>query len=339
MNNIFCDSPLLVTGCFRSGTTLTGRIFNNHPNILCTIDTICFLRFSYQRYEPLINDQNLIKLIEEVYERINKRWNVTFEIKDVINDCLKSERQYSYIWDKLMESTFMKNSAKSIWGEKIVLEWRHIADFFKMYPKGRVIHTIRDPRDIVASWRKMTIAPGNDYMDSLLNAIDSMDHAKKYQDIYKNKRYFVLKFETLLSKPESTLKKACNKLSLHYSSKMLDTTLFRSKDGRKWTSDSMFQDKFEGISTIPVGRWRKHLSDVETYIIEKLAKHRMKYWGYKITDITKKENLLNEAINFIMQSKLFTDGVLKFLFTNAGLSRFPLNPLDPKTWKDEHVIT
>tara|TARA_B100001250_G_C19816402_1_gene798664 strand:+ start:6932 stop:7951 length:1020 start_codon:yes stop_codon:yes gene_type:complete len=336
---LFCDTPILLTGTFRSGTSFSGRVLNNHPNIKIATDTVCFLRFSFNKYNPITDKNNLEALIDEIYSRLKIRWNILFDKNDVIRDCLKDNLNYSTIWDSVMYHAFMKESNKNIWGEKIVLEWQKIPDFFKMYPKGCVVHTIRDPRDVLCSWKKMTNSTGNDYLDAIFNCIDSMNKAIEFSDLYKDKRYFVLKFEDFTSNSEVVLKKMCTKLNIAYEpNSMLDIKNFKAKDGGSWNSGTMFKDKFTKVSTKPVGRWKKYLSNEELYLVERFAGDIMKKYDYTLSKQKISNDLIRKSIDYLSQSKLASNGAFNYLINNEGVSRFPSNPLDPKNWTDEHTV-
>ena len=53
----------------------------------------------------------------------------------------------------------------------------------------------RDPRDVVNSFRKITIAPGHDYLIALFNAIDIVDKGLEYSQ--KFREMFTSTFENL----------------------------------------------------------------------------------------------------------------------------------------------
>ena len=65
-------SPILITGTFRSGTTLISRILNNHPKIGVLYDSVNFMRFSYDKYNPIQDEKQYKLLISEISQRIKK---------------------------------------------------------------------------------------------------------------------------------------------------------------------------------------------------------------------------------------------------------------------------
>ena len=48
------SSPLFVTGTWRSGTTLISRMLNCHKDMDITHDTVHFLRYSFNKYNPMV---------------------------------------------------------------------------------------------------------------------------------------------------------------------------------------------------------------------------------------------------------------------------------------------
>ena len=57
-----------------------------------------------------------------------------------------------------LKSIFNKDQSLYL-GDKEAIAWSKIPIFLNMFPEGKVIITLRDPRDIVSSFKKITIAP------------------------------------------------------------------------------------------------------------------------------------------------------------------------------------
>ena len=84
-------------------------------------------------------------------------------------------------------------------------------NFLKMYPDGKIMVIARDPRDVVNSFRKITIAPGHDYLIALFNAIDIVDKGLEYSQKFPGNVHF-LTFENLKLNTEGEARKN-NRLS------------------------------------------------------------------------------------------------------------------------------
>lgn len=329
------SGPILITGTFRSGTTLISQIMRNHSNVELVYDSVNFMRFSYNRYNPITEFKNIKLLVKEIHERIKKRWGMEFNYEEVISQLKDEKISYAIIYDKIMTDLLLKNSKANIWGEKTTLVWTKIPGFFEMFPKGRVIHIIRDPRAVLASWKKMTHAPGNDYLDALVNCHSSMSHAERYSDTFENKRYSLVKFENLVEDPENIIRNICNKFDLNYEKNMLDTSKFADKQGKKWDSNSIYDKKIKGISKKTKDIWRDKLSDWEIYYSEFINSDLMADFNYEKAKPEVSEELYNKVIKNVQSSDVTTNGLLKYIFEGVGQERFPDDPFDEKTWGDE----
>lgn len=327
--------PILITGTFRSGTTLISQMIRNHSNIELIYDSVNFMRFSYNNYNPIDDFSNVKKLVKEILNRIKKRWDMEFDYREVIKKLEKEEINYALIYDTIMSDLLLKESSADIWGEKTTLVWTKIPDFFSMFPNGRVIHIIRDPRAVLASWRKMTHAPGNDYLDSILNCRSSMELAKKYKNDFANNKYKLMKFEDLIENPEKEIKDTCKKLDLNFEKNMLNTSKFTDKKGEKWDGNSMYDKKIKGISKKTKDKWKDKLSDWEIWLAEYINSDLMDVYNYKKMEPKKTEKLMDVVIKNIQDSDVVTNGILKYIFKEKGQERFPDDPFDEKNWEDE----
>lgn len=326
------DGPILITGAFRSGTTLIAQIIKNHPKIEFIYDSVNFMRFSYDRYNPISNFDNVKALVNDIKERIAERWDMHFDDKEVIEMLQNQNVTYGLIYDNLMRELLFVNSEAELWGEKTTLVWTKIPAFFEMFPNGRVIHIIRDPRAILLSWKKMTNAPGNDYLDAILNCRDSMALMEEYKIRFKNKRYAPIRYEDLVNNSEKVLSEICNSLDLESDEKMLDSKTFTDKSGGKWTGNSMFKEKIDGISSKMVDIWKTKLEEWEIWLSDFVIGEYMEKFNYKKMEIKQTASLIQKIIKEVQSSKLVTDGILYFLLTGEGYERFPSDPIDPKNW-------
>ncbi len=325
-------SPILITGVWRSGTTLISRILNNHPDLEITFDTVHFMRFSFNKYNPIHKRKNVIKLINDTRKRLLDRYDLNISSKDVLK-IVNKKYNYQTIYDALMKVFLLKSNQKKTWGEKTNLVWTKIPDFFRMYPKGRVLHIVRDPRAVLFSWKKFTQANGNDYLDSILNSYDSMNKALLYKKVYKNKNYKLITYESLVSNPKLIVKSVCKKFNIEYDPIMLDTKNFTDKYGNKWIANSIHKKKVIGISKSIRNTWKKNLDNWEIFLIETIMKDLFKHFNYKKTKIIANEKMVKKIIYQIQKSKLVFDGIIKFALFNEGFERYPSDPLLKINWQ------
>jgi len=326
------EGPILITGTFRSGTTLISQILKSHSKVNLLYDSVNFMRFSYGRYSPLDKNSNTRDLLEEIRDRISSRWDVEIDINKIHQDLDKMEKNYANVYSLIMRNCLNVRDENIIWGEKTTMVWTKIPDFFEMFPDARVIHIIRDPRAVVASWRKMTHAPGKDYLDAVFNCIGSMNKMADYTHEYENKKYMPVIFEELVREPEEVVKRICLKLGLEYEENMLSFTSYTNKKGISWAGNSMFDDNLSSITTKTTDLWKNNLDKSEISFIEFFAGDQMKKFGYPLVNSHFDNDTKTNIMATIYRSKLLSESALKFLICGEGVEQFPSDPLNEKNW-------
>ncbi|MBI4309189.1 MAG: sulfotransferase [Candidatus Omnitrophica bacterium] len=324
-------APLFITGGWRSGTTLISRIMNNHPDFAVTYDTIHFMRFANNRYDPINDPANAGRLIADTNRRIQERYNLSFD-QAKVTDALKGDYTYASIYDAIMKDFLLKSSGKKFWGEKTNLVWSKIPYFLALFPQGRVIHIIRDPRAVLASWRKFTHAPGNDYLDSIINCYDSMHMALHYARQFSQQRYLFVRYEDLVSDPRATAANICTKFDVPYDEAMLDDSKFESILGDQWKSNTIYDEQLKGISKVMINRWESELKDWEILLTELIMDDMLEKFQYAQSGINKDEKLMAQAIHEVRKSDLATEGMIRFLLTKKGFERYPVDPMARENW-------
>ena len=94
-------------------------------------------------------------------------------------------------------------------GRKKPTLWRQTDLFLKTMPNGKVIHILRDPRNVMASFKKFTNSRKPNYLSSALNSLDAMIYCKKHLNHY-NDKFLLIKYEDLLNETSKTMFKVFN---------------------------------------------------------------------------------------------------------------------------------
>lgn len=326
-------NPILVTGTFRSGTTLISQIMGAHSKIGMLYDSVNFMRFSYNKYNPIENVNNLNLLLKEIQNRIATRWNLDLDINRILNSLKNIKIDYAEIYNEVMKDCLLKKTSKLIWGEKTTLVWSKIPDFFSMFPNGRVIHIIRDPRAVLCSWKAMTHAPGNDYLDAIFNCVDSMDKMILYKNEFSSYSYQPLLYENLINNPEYAVKMICDRLNIEYEADMLNINNYKSKNGTPWKGNSMFKNIYNQISSETLNIWHSKLENIDIACSDFFTKKLMQKHGYEPNYSQFDNNIKNQIFEHVNKSDLVKESALKYLITENGVERFPTDPLDSRNWE------
>jgi len=217
--------------------------------------------------------------------------------------------------------------------------WRNIPDFFMMYPKGKAIMLIRDIRDVVVSFKKMTFAPGDDYLVALYNVIDAMDYWTRFTKEYPD-RFYGIRYEKIKSDPEPETRKICDFLELDYEPDMINESKWTDigKGGwTEWENRAVSSFHKEGDSDNPIGRWRKLISEEDHFLCEWLARSQMADFEMEPEGGPVGNQTLNSAMEKLVSSDLLLDCLNTWIRTGSGVTRFPLDPLKPENWNKRYM--
>ena len=165
----------------------------------------------------------------------------------------------------------------------------YIPEILRLFPQGRVVVIVRDPRDVLASQKnesqvqflgaqqpfKERLRVRANYspitMSLLWNA--SIKAGDRYAD---DPRVHVVRFEDVLRDSEATLRRVCEFAGLDYDPAMLGVrqvkSSFREGDAPQ-----------TGLNPSAAGRWQRGgLEPAEIYLCERLCGDNMLRHGYQI---------------------------------------------------------
>lgn len=285
------DSPVYISGHYRSGTTLISNILDQNPDLKITYGTIHYLR-SYGKYEPI--SERYGELIKDTCERLRKKWQLEAQELEMIQEVEKSTNiTNAVVYDALMR-VFLETSQNERWGEKTNVQWEGMLPFLDMFLNGRCIHIIRDPRAVLASFKHFTFQPTPRYLDSNFAAMAMFDFVAR-DEIKSDPRILLLKYEDLILNPEKVIRNICDHLQVTFHEKMLDMT---GQANAPYEANSSFHDAKKTIDSASLDLWKNKLSKADIAFTEGLLGERMSKWGYEKTNPTLSEDDRNELDGF-----------------------------------------
>jgi hypothetical protein len=298
-NMLLRDHPIFICGHPKSGTTLLVSLFDSHPQLIVYPNETFFFRgfvpeirrrdldekislaqrFLLHFFERSFNhsvDQQPIKSSHNQlyldYVRSCELMSDDTKVNGIRHDgdlLTAAIYAYSRTHDKLSSDTLY-------WIEKTPYN-EHFAELiFKWWPDARCIHIVRDPRDNYVSY--MRKHEGLSAEDFSLGWNSSIKVGFNNRKRYGKKNYLVIRYEDLTMNPEKSLAEIIAFLGIR------DEEILRmpTSNGIPWEGNSQYGDKFDGISSKPVGRWKQELSSKKIEIIEAICSGPMRTLNYEL---------------------------------------------------------
>jgi hypothetical protein len=293
--NLLLDHPIFICGHPKSGTSLLVSLLDSHPQLLVYPNETFFFR----GFVPEISNRDLDEKIslaqryllhffeERLSNSNDQQPDQNLPYLDYVKTCelMRNEIRENGIrhdGDLLGASICAYGLAHGIlspdtnyWLEKTPYNEHFAQMIYKWWPDARCIHIVRDPRDNFATYQRKHQGLSAD--DFSLGWNSSTKAGFHNRDRYGKRNYLLLRYEDLTSDPEKSLQQIIALLEIH------DEEILRipTYNGIPWEGNSQYGDKFRGISTKPVGRWKRELSNEDIEVIETICADQMELLGYE----------------------------------------------------------
>ena len=230
-------NTVFITSSYRSGGALFTKMLNVNDKIKVSSGTINFFRYYFKK-NKLLKKINYESLLKQFCIRSKYRFDINLNYNEIIKLVEKKNFDYSDLY-RLMCGKIFKNNKFTIVGEHAGNEWRNIPNYLKIFPKGKAIILLRDPRDIICSFKKITIAKKNDYLISIFNFIDLINYTYALKKKY-DKKIHIVKFHELKKNPKIVIKRVCKFLNVKYNYKMINERYYKGIDGKNGINQKFF---------------------------------------------------------------------------------------------------
>lgn len=268
MNNL-----IFIIGVGRSGTSLLQSMLNAHDNVAFIPETH-FLRKYVFKENKKISSKNISDFRQELEadkDFLRARIKPE-EILEIGNNCLNT---YSLLLDN-----YLKVKKKTLIGDKDPRNIDFIPQLKNFFPSSKVIHIIRDPRDVVLSRTKADWSKGwplslHAYMYNTQITRGRKSGRKLFHD-----NYFEVYYEDLIQQPEKELEQICFFLNIPFDKKMLNFGL-SAKELVDKSEIHWKKETFGPLLSSNKGKWRKAFNESQIDLIQRVCKSSLKKLPYK----------------------------------------------------------
>ncbi|MCP5041879.1 MAG: sulfotransferase [bacterium] len=268
----------------RSGSNLIRSIMNAHPEVYAP-DPIHLTAFWDRLHEfgELEDDRNWRRLLEAIVEFYEGWMGELVPGLELNVESLAKRLEsrsfiavYEYIYGLGLEAC-----GKS----RLFLKENHTAqraDFLlRHYPDARFVFQVRDPRDYLASCKKMRGYKYGSATESTQVWRDDQQAGLRLRAVLGPEQVFALRYETLVEEPERVLRQICDFLGLAFAPEMLD--FHKTEDAKRAAKRPAWRNLDKAITGSRRGRFAETLSGIEIDLVEQRVGDLMERFGYART--------------------------------------------------------
>ncbi|APD87561.1 hypothetical protein BM527_16500 [Alteromonas sp. Mex14] len=350
------SSYFLITGCVRSGTTLLEKLLCNHQSLSVLSQPFPILyietkkRFlenlNINEYFSLSNLANERRYTVDGFTQFLQSTNFSFnQIKSCLNCGYSGELtpaillddqnvvgSYSHFYKSLTKNNAHKRNA-ILFGAKEVLVEEYIP--YYLQENIKVIHIVRDPKDMLAS---ITGGKGAEYIGNVKPTLFNIRNWRKSAQVgmlFKDCPNFLLvKYEDLVNDYKKELSRICKFLSVENFSEGTFEQGILNQDDTLWNSNSSYV-KSSLISNKSVGRGVKVLDKKTLKLLEAVCFSEMNALKYYV-DVN---NLNEQNITGFEEKQRVTDTNIAVDYsTSKGNIEYEVSRFNEILFKDNYTF-
>jgi len=263
------ESPVVIGGCARSGTTLMRVMLDTHPNIYCGPETgLLYIRTMTHR--KISNLSRKLEIHEEDLKAMMRGTASYFQFVETLFDHLR------------------QRAGKPRWGDKSPQNALHLDRILHHFPDARFIHMIRDGRDTACSLRtfpqyrmvdgqRVELDTSNPLDQCVRRWVHDVEAGMRYRG---DPRYIEVKYEDLIESDEETLIRVFGFLGEPWDEQV---TKYYEIESPGRSMDKMPQNPgaTQPIYRSAHGRWRNEFTEEDKRMFKATAGDLLVMLGYE----------------------------------------------------------
>lgn len=290
---------VFVVGCPRSGTTLLQRILTHHP-VLEVVNDSHFIPRALKGDRDTIDQRT--PLTPELAERAitYHRFHRLGIDEDTARSAASSASTYSQFVGLLYDQV-AERAGKTLAGEKTPDYLRSLPLLHRLFPESRIVHIIRDGREVVLSlrdWATPTKGPGRIEMFAdepvAVSALWWKWQVRAGLDAgaaIGPRHCHELRYDDLVNDPESAMRHASDFLGIPFEQAMLDYHVGRARpmEGHR-SAKQAWMPPTSGLRD-----WRTQYTDDDLALVELLVGDLLTELGYELAASTPSADVRRRA--------------------------------------------
>ncbi len=276
------ENPIFIVGTERSGSNLLRLILNEHediaiphpPHLMRDITPLL------TSYGDLKADENFRRLVGDAVKLVELHfapWKLKLDSELIFRSA--RARDLYCVYAEIYEQ-YRLTSGKPRWGCKSTFMIRHIDDIIKYHRAPKIIHLIRDGRDVAVSARDSVFNRFHPHYVAELWKSEQQT-AMTWQTRLSRQTLLTVRYEDLIAQPEQKTREICAFLDEPYSPQLLK--FFESRTAAELAAlSASWQNVARPVLASNSGKYRKHLSPADIFEFERVAWRELQHYGYKL---------------------------------------------------------
>jgi len=296
MQNLpFDQRGCFIAGAAKSGTTLLVSLLDSHPELLVMPQDTAYFATVLTKYGSRGRRAQFDYLTKESWTNVlfgfqakrGKQDYAGFPKQEFLEAFERTAFDPANATRDLLV-LMMESYAKVIgvplegvkrWVEKTPANRNCVPQIFARFPQAKLLVTMRDPRALLGA----QIALEKTRKTRRFSVYYVVAHWRTAAELAKKIRDgevpgLVVGYEDLALDPKTSMQKVCDYLEITFDPEIV---LNPTKVGRSWAGNSAAGVSFSEISTEPVTRWQRELSDDEIGWVEWHCRDLMPELGYE----------------------------------------------------------
>lgn len=292
------NDPVFIFGCHKSGTSLLRSLLDHHQELSVLQRETHFFRlagywidYGLKRSYPkkLSAEEISAGMLSFVREQNNDDGpfsdNPAFQGYDInrFRDFFKAEipEEHKEIFRMYMEALYSASNGTCIPEESRIVEKtvEHLeyAGLIRRYfPESSILHIVRNPYATLVAARRSRNRERYPKMRRIASSLYNSFYFL-LKNTAEHEDYLVLRYEDLVTDTEKVMREVSGFLGIRY-----DDILVRpTSNGEPWIGNSTIEMKLDGISSVPLEKWKEHITDFEIELVNTIAGPVMERFGYE----------------------------------------------------------
>lgn len=253
---------IAIVGVGRSGTSLLMSMLNAHADVVFPPEFHFINQHMARRPQATLREMADRLRTDPRFARLN------MPVEDVIRPFRQNQVPYTLpaLYQQILLQYGQQHNRRII-GDKAPKYVEYLPVIHQIFPEAKVIHLIRDPRDVYLSRKKAAWSASRpDFLQLLAYRAQYTLGRRLGPQLFGN-NYLEVQYENLLMQPEATLQHLCHQLQIPYLAQMLNF----SHSARQLVASDELAWKAETIGpllTNNMNKWQDALTPSQTAQVE-----------------------------------------------------------------------